>query len=58
MPVPPELFADLYDLYLRAAVELGHITFIESDELRYLRRIFGLHLADVEEIRQTFITTN
>ena len=58
MLIPVELMADIYDVYVRAAVELRQITWLESDELRYLREITGLHKADVEQIRQALIVNN
>jgi hypothetical protein len=58
MPLPIDLLADIYDLYVRAAVELRQITFLESNELRHLRRIFGVHMADLEQIRQILMTKN
>ena len=50
--------ADIYDLYVRAAVELRQITWLESSELRHLREVTGLHTADVEQIRQVLIVNN
>ena len=58
MPLPLELLTDIYDLYLRAAVEQRLITCVEFDELRHLYRVFGLHTADIEQIRQVLITKN
>jgi hypothetical protein len=58
--VPPrdDLPAELYDLYLRAAVEVRQITPIESDELRYLTRLFGVHSCDLDKIREILVTSN
>ena len=58
MPLPIELLADIYDMYLRAAVEQRLITCLEFDELRHLCRVFGVHTADIEQIRQVLITKN
>jgi hypothetical protein len=58
MSLPIELLADFYDLYLCAAVEQRLITCLECDELRHLRRLFGIHLTDVEQIRQVLIVKN
>jgi hypothetical protein len=58
MPLPVDLLTDIYDVYVRAAVELRQITWLESDELRHLREITGLHTADVEQIRQALIVNN
>ena len=58
MPLPIELLTDFYDVYLRAAVEQRLITCLECDELRHLRRLFGVHLTDVEQIRQVLIIKN
>jgi hypothetical protein len=58
--VPPrdDLPAELYDFYLRAAVEVRQITTIECDELRYLTRLFGVHLCDLEKVRNILISPN
>jgi hypothetical protein len=58
--VPPrdDLPAELYDFYLRAAVEVRQITTIESDELRYLIRLFGIHSCDLEKLRNILISSN
>ena len=58
MALPIELLTDFYDVYLRAAVEQRLITCLECDELRHLRRLFGVHLTDVEQIRQVLIIKN
>jgi hypothetical protein len=58
MPVPVDLMAEIYELYVRAAVELRQITWLESNELRHLRQIAGVHTADIEQIRQVLIVNN
>ena len=58
MPLPVDLMSDIYDLYIRAAVELRQITWLESSELRHLRQVTGLRTADVEQIRQVLIVNN
>ena len=54
----PDLLSELYDCYLRAAVELRYITLLESRELRRLRQTFGIHLDDLEQIRESVLSRN
>ncbi|HYP13618.1 MAG TPA: hypothetical protein VEQ63_06825 [Bryobacteraceae bacterium] len=58
MPFDQDLATDLYDLYLRAAVELRQITFGESDELRCLRRFLGIRTVDLEQLRSALVVRN
>lgn len=58
MPLEEDLATDLYDLYLRAAVELRQITFFESDQLRDLRRFLGIRTVDLERIRAALVVQN
>lgn len=58
MPPRDDLPAELYDFYLRAAVEVRQITPVESDELRYLTSLFGVHSADLEKLRSILISPN
>jgi hypothetical protein len=58
MPLPPDLLEDLYNLYLRAAVELRQITCLEQEQLRRLRRLFGIHATDLEQIRESLLSRN
>ena len=54
----PELLADIYELYLRAAVELRQITGVERDELHHLRILFGIQGTDLEHIRESLVSLN
>ena len=54
----PDLLSELYECYLRAAVELRCITLMESRELRHLRRLFGIHPDDLEQIREGLLSRN
>jgi hypothetical protein len=58
VPFSADLLVDLYDLYLRAAVELRQITLVELDELRHMRRLFGVHTTDLAQIREALVTRN
>jgi hypothetical protein len=58
MPLPPDLLANLYDLYLRAAVELRQITLLELEDLCRLKSLFGIDPADVEQIRESLLNRN
>jgi hypothetical protein len=58
MPLPPELLAEIYDLYLGAAVELRQITCLERDQLRRLRLVLGICPTDVEQIRESLVSPN
>ena len=58
MPLRPDLLADLYDFYLRAAVELRYITLLECRELRRLRDVFGIGTDDLEQIREALVSRN
>jgi len=58
MPLPPELLAEIYDLYLGAAVELRHITCVERDQLRRLGLAFGIGPTDMEQIRESLVSPN
>lgn len=58
MHLQPDFVTDLYDVYLRAAVELRQITFLESNDLRYLGRSFGIQIADLEQLRSALVVLN
>jgi hypothetical protein len=58
VPFSADLLVDLHDLYLRAAVELRQITLVELDELRHIRRLFGVHDTDLAQIRETLVSRN
>ena len=52
------LLVDIYELYLRAAVELRQITGLERDELHHLRILFGIQRSDLEQIRESLVSLN
>ena len=54
----PDLLSELYDCYLRVAVELRYITLMECLELRRLRQMFGVHLDHLEQIRDSLLSRN